>query len=161
MMKARRFDLSRWAPPGMELGFWKQLFGSGLFFAFLFSTTFLMEYESTWSGLWRDKEKKILWEQANMPPFFELLDKALLGYLVLAVGMAVMAGYSYLYFYRDSRSIYLMRRLPDGKELPRRCLTLPAAGGAVCAAAAGLTGLIYYGIYVCFTPPACLPAGLW
>ena len=96
-----------------------------------------------------------------MPAFFELLDKALLGYLVLSVGMVVMAVYSYSYFYQGSRSIYLMRRLPNRFELPRRCLTLPVAAILICMLAALGNGVLYYGIYRLLTPVECLPAGLW
>ena len=160
-MKKPRFELSRWAPPGMELRFWKQFFWSGLFFSALYSMTFLMEFKSEWNGLWADVEKKILWNNARMPAFFELLDKSLFGYLVLSVGMVVMAVYSYGYFYRDSRSIYLMRGLPDRWELHRRCLPLPAVGILICTVTSLVNGMIYYGIYRLFTPVECLPAGLW
>lgn len=39
--------------------------------------------------------------------------------------MGVMAAVNYSRFYQGSKSIYLMRRLPDKWELHRRCLTAP------------------------------------
>ena len=112
-------------------------------------------------GLWRDMPGNELWENARMIPFFQLLDKSLFGYLVVAMGMLAMAGYSYSYFYRGSRSIYLMRRLPDVRELPRRCLVVPGVGILICGVSALLNGALYYGIYIFFTPVECLPGVLW
>lgn len=157
----KKLDLTRWVPPGMELGFWKQFFCSGLFFSAFYSLTFLMEFRHEWEGLWRDMDRSELWENARMVPFFQLLDKALLGYLVVAVGMLAMAGYSYSYFYQGSRSIYLMRRLPDFWELPRRCLVVPGVGILICGGLALLNLALYYGIYIFFTPVECLPGVLW
>ena len=157
----KKIDLSPWTPPGMDLRFWKQFFWSGLAFSAFYSLTFLMEYQHAWDGLWRDRERLELWENAQMPAFFRLLDKSLLGYLVVAVGMLAMAGYSYGYFYQGSRSIYLMRRLPDRWELLRRCLTVPTVAILICCVTGLMNGLLYYGIYRIFTPSACLPVGLW
>lgn len=157
----KKLDLNRWVPPGMELRFWKQFFCSGLFFSAFYSLNFLMEFRNEWERLWRDMPWGELWRNARMTPFFRLLDKSLLGYLIVAVGMLAMAGYSYSYFYQGSRSIYLMRRLPDRWELPRRCLALPGIGILLCVILALLNGWLYYGIYVFFTPPECLPGVLW
>lgn len=44
--------------------------------------------------------------------------------LLMLAGLA-LAGYNWACFRRGSRSIYLMRRLPDRWELARRCLTIP------------------------------------
>ena len=63
----------------------------------------------------------------------------------------------YLYHRKGSMSIYLMRRLPDNRELHRRCWGRPLiwVGRSVLLMAAIL--LFYFVVYLVFTPKACLP----
>jgi hypothetical protein len=58
-----------------------------------------------------------------------------------------------------SRSDYLMRRLPDRWEYPRRCVTLPLLGAVAIIAEFLIVTLIYFAVYALFTPGICLPAG--
>ncbi len=55
---------------------------------------------------------------------------------------------NYMTFYRESKSIYLMRRIPDRWELPRRCAAVPliglAAGLILTAILICLCNLIYF-----------------
>ena len=66
---------------------------------------------------------------------------------------------NYMTFCRESKSIYLMRRIPDRWELPRRCAAVPliglAAGMILTAVLICLCNLIYFKA----TPPQCIPAG--
>ena len=82
----------------------------------------------------------------------------------LAAAILFMLGFIvYFYFYhrQESRSIYLMRRLPDRWELHRRCLTAPLAGIVFYAAATFTLILITFAIYMWATPAECLTAGQW
>jgi len=75
--------------------------------------------------------------------------------VLLALLSAVMLYSSY---YLGGRSIYLMRRLPDGRRLLRRQVWTVPLLWAVCAAAlcALVLGLCY-GAWYCITPDQCLP----
>ena len=63
----------------------------------------------------------------------------------------------YLYHRKDTRSIYLMRRLPDRWDLHRRCWGRPLIwmGRSVLLMLAIV--LFYVLVYLVFTPKECLP----
>lgn len=71
--------------------------------------------------------------------------------------LGAMAVYHYFYYYRDTRSIYLMKRLPDRRGLAESCVRAPLQGMAAGAVCMLLMGLLYYGIYLLAVPPACMP----
>lgn len=84
----------------------------------------------------------------EIPGFSELLGNALFLFGVAILCMAALIVYHYLYHYRGSRSIYLMRRLPNPMEFHRRCLFFPVLMMAVNAALAGILYLIFYHAYL-------------
>ena len=130
----------------------------GLAASFFYSLTFIPRYLNVRSGLflWNSKENLwileeqiqefgweadafqivketdemfcVLWPFSSLATFEEILGNCLGGYLILMIGMIFLGIYHYALHYRGSKSIYLMRRLPDQKELHRRCLTFPVAG---------------------------------
>ena len=89
--------------------------------------------------------------------FDDMLWPSLWGFWFALIIPPVQAVQNYQSHYRGSRSIYLMRRLPDRRELARRCLCLPLAGFLLAAAAAALFSLAFFALYRLVTPPQCLP----
>ena len=82
--------------------------------------------------------------------------------VLLAMALTIpLAIYHYACHYLGSRSIYLMRRLPDGWELWRRCLTVPALLAVLCLGAIELLTILYFLVFLLLTPPPCLPAEPW
>ena len=80
------------------------------------------------------------------------------GYGLVMLGAAVQ---NYFGHFQGSRSIYLMRRLPQRWELARRCLGEPAlylAGSFIIYLLTGVTCFIYYWFR---TPAGCLPPNVW
>ncbi len=63
----------------------------------------------------------------------------------------------YLYHRKETRSIYLMRRLPDKWDLHRRCWGRPLIYTAGSIVLIGLILLSYFIVYLVFTPAECLP----
>ena len=145
----RRPDLARLAPPGFGLRAELQLFGAGAVLAVLYSARFLLRYQSARRQALTDLERGLT---SDMPDLCSLMDGVLLGFAILAACMLLAAAAHYLYHLQGSKSIYLMRRLPDRWELHRRCLALPALGAALCLAAALLALLLDLAIYRLFTP---------
>lgn len=91
--------------------------------------------------------KSLEWAPAVFLPFDIMLEPALVPCALLAGWMAALAITYFLTHYQGSRSIYLMRRLPDRWELWRRCLTLPLAGlAAALVIALGLSA-VYFRVY--------------
>lgn len=150
----RKPDLARWAPPGFDLRFELQFFLTGLAASALYSALYLLRLENALENLYaiNDKNARILLPDAEMPPFAELLENSLSWFGILTLAAAAFAVWHYAYHRMGSRSIYLMRRLPDRWELHRRCLTLPALELAACAVCAFLLFWLYYGLYVLLVP---------
>ena len=95
-----------------------------------------------------------------MPHFYQLLDAGMDcsdGFCVLFVVLVAMIIYHYCTYYQGSKSIYLMKRLPDKWELYKRCVHLPMI--AMIVEIITIVGVmsLYYGIYLIFTPQQCLP----
>ncbi len=98
---------------------------------------------------------------AMMPRFPTLLDGVFFLFWLPVLLALVYAVLHYAYHWQRSKSIYLMRRLPDGWLLHRRCLALPAAGLAITAALVLLLLGIFYAAYRLVTPAGCLPDHHW
>lgn len=166
-MKKTQSSFSQWmtrqVPPGLD--WWTELKWavSGLVVGALWSlTAFGYQFSNAlrrlydWVG-----GKSILVESRTIDPFPELLYQAMAGLLLGILLTIPLACYHYAYHYLGSRSIYLMRRLPDGWELWRRCLTVPALLAAVFLLTIELLTFLYFLIFLLATPDACLPTEPW
>ena len=151
-------DLSRYAPVGMKLHMEKTVCGLGLGASLVYSGLFLIRFADACGELYEYKGvDRVLIEGAKIERFGVLLGNGLVGFAITAVVMLLFSIYHYLYHFQDSKSIYLMLRLPDRWELSRRCLTLPVAAAVLSLAAAVVLLGFYFGIYLLFTPKGCLP----
>ena len=156
-MRRRWSDLvRRLTPPGydasVELG-WLALGGM---IAFIYSLC-------AFAG---ELGKQLRWLGKNpgdrmMPYFAEILGSSLWGFVILAVIALLLIPVHAGYWYQGSRSIYLMRRLPQKGELLRRTAGLPVLIAAAALAAALALLLVYFAIYCLVTPDANQPDGQW
>ncbi len=159
-----KLDPGRFVPLGMEAGqekrwlIWGFSCSSGFSFLYFIFRCFRARQDLF---ITRVDGKRELLEGAVMQDFREVLGIAFAGFAALALAMLGLAAFHYIYHRIGSRSIYLMRRLPDRFELHRRCLALPAAGIVLCAIACFLLLCIYYWIYIAMTPEQCLAPGQW
>ena len=155
-------DLSRYAPLGINVRSEWQGYVAGLAVAVVYSMIYLLRYFNARENLyeWTLKGRELI-EGAVMPDFAELMDGTLLVFLAIALTMMGLVIYHYIYHRLDTKSYYVMRRLPSRWELHRRCLTLPVIGLLICGAAALIMTLIYYWIYMGCTPEECLMPGQW
>lgn len=139
-MRKRTIRWDKLVPPGMDGRRETRRLAAGLaaglaWNAAAFLIPFYQDYE------------RLMWGRAYFDPFDRLLSGALIPFVLLAGWMAALVLVHFLSYYQESRSIYLMRRLPDRWELWRRCLLLPLAGlAAVLALAAGLS-VLYFRLY--------------
>lgn len=150
----QRIDWDRYVPLGISGVDTRNNLITALAAASLWSTGFLFRFADAKQNLFFSNG-----HPTGLPiePFGELLGNAWLLFGILALMMIITAAGFYGYHYQGSRSIYTMKRLPDSRELWRRCLALPVwtvITSVVLMAA--LTG-IYYWIYLTCTPPGCLP----
>ena len=86
-----------------------------------------------------------------------LLGFSLWGCLLAALAMVALAAWHYGLHFRDSKSIYTMRRLPQRWELAKRCLTVPALAAAAYLTEAAVLLAIDFAIYRLATPAQALP----
>lgn len=157
-----KLDLSRFAPPGWNLETEKRIFGWGMALSTLFSMSYIINFLSERQALyWKIGTEVQLRPDAVMPDFVDVLHPLLMGFPLLALCLAAFIPLRYAYHHQGSKSIYLMRRLPDRWERHRRCWTLPLLGIAACLLAAFILLLIYYAIYMAATPEACLTPHQW
>lgn len=90
-------------------------------------------------------------------PFLELTGGYGVLFLPYFLFLAVMTAYHYSYYLRDTKSIYLMRRLPCRSVLVKSCVQAPLCGMAVGLAAGTTLCMLYYGIYLLVMPGECMP----
>ncbi len=154
-----KFDLDRYAPMGFPLMQELKIFAWSFGISILYSFGFLLRYldareelfEFTLAG------KKVLIAGAIMPEMSSLIGNAFYGFFLIPLLAITGIIYHYLFHKQGSKSIYLMKRLPNPWEFPKRCLTFPLLAILLSIIAALILYLLYYCIYLCFTPKACLP----
>ena len=155
-------DLSRFAPPGIDWRKERNALCWGLAGQSVYSMQFLLRFVSARSALyWINGSYRKLKEDVAMVDFETLLEGVFLGVPVFWLAALGFALWHYGYHHMESKSIYLMRRLPDSRERHRRCWALPAAACALSLLSAFALLMLYYGIYMAFTPEQCLTPGQW
>lgn len=157
-------DLDRFVPVGTDAKTELKWCFAGLVAAFVFSLSFLLRCAYARNELYAYNwitGTKTLREGALMPDFAELLGFAFAGFAVLSIALAALAVWHYALHRQGSRSIYLMRRLPQRLEFHIRCMTLPMCGVVVCIIAVFLLLCLYYLFYLALTPEGCLTPGQW
>lgn len=146
-----RFEhrVARVLPPGWPVRTELRFFVGGLIAAVLWSFSCLVRIGKARSMLYfRTAAGTLaLRRELNVPPFEAMIEGALWGFWLLAFALLGFVLMHYLYYWRDSKSIYLMRRLPDKSLWHRCCLTVPfwmiLTVLAVGFALMGLYNLIY------------------
>ena len=129
----------------------------GMFFAGGLVTHFIGNYRFHYAHLFvQVMGKPVLNPEAVMPDFALLHYPVLPVLLLYALFSLIQAAQYYSSYYIGSKSIYLMRRLPDPWERWRRCLTLPALYFLSFLLLLGILLLLTFVFYHQFTPEACL-----
>lgn len=124
----------------------------------LYSLGFLSRLSGGYNALFQwQGQTKVLIEGAVMPDFLTLLDGSFLLFGAAALCALGLGVWHYLYHHQGAKSIYLMRRLPDSRELFRRCAALPALALLFYLVVALLLTAVYLGLYVLVTPAVCRP----
>ncbi|NCB51178.1 MAG: hypothetical protein EOM54_04760 [Clostridia bacterium] len=154
--------IERNVPAGIDYGLELRWIGAGLLVSLFYSLRFADSYTMQSASLYIMKgAEKVLRAGAVMTDFVYVLGDSLAGFMILALCMLAVLVWHYAYHYRGSKSIYLMRRLPNRWELIRRCVTLHAVATAACFLAAFVLLLCYYAFYMWVTPEICLKPGQW
>lgn len=100
---------------------------------------------------------RVLKQGAAAVPFTKLIMGHWGLYIPLVLFLAAMMIYHYIYYYHETKSIYLMRRLPRRGVTLKSCVLGPLLGLGMAAGALTLLYLLYYVIYLLAIPGECLP----
>ena len=151
-------DLLRFLPPAISPK--KELREAAviLLAAFLFSLSFWIQYCGELNFLYAGG---VLMPDTYMPAFAYLMEGKLLLFFLGAAYMLCKGIYYYMTFYHGSKSIYLMRRLPERHAVLRRCLIFPIAMTAAFLLCAAIVFLLDFGLYMLITPKRCLYPDQW
>lgn len=155
----KMIDLSKFAPPGAIIKEEVKRLGLGLAAAtciavLIYGVNLRSAYDFLFDRVGGDR---VLRPDAMMLPFDILLGQSLLFFYMVALCSLLAAVFHHLSFYTGSKSIYLMRRLPQRWELIRRDVTLPLIGAFISLLAAFLLKLLFLAAYYIVTPAQCLP----
>ena len=154
--------LTKNAPPGADILIQTNQYFAGLIGVVLWSWGFLFRYSDAYNGLFYiDEFGRHFHEQAMMPEFHMLMGSCLLGVWITILVLLACILLNYHSFHQGSKSIYLMKRLPNPMELHRRCILLPALGIAGCLLVREFLIIFYFAVYMLVTPDRYLPPDQW
>lgn len=91
--------------------------------------------------------------------FSWMMEGVMAPFLYLMAIIMLMVIFHYLYYYYESKSIYLMKRLPKRIEIHRRSFALPLTLVALCLMMTLLLSMIYFGWYHLWIPGRCIEPG--
>lgn len=151
--------IKRNSPPGIDLKQeWRVFLIGNIVSVCISFFAFIDKYIDARNQLFvYEIDKKMLIEGAIIAPFSSLFSVYFSGFFLVACFLLGYVIHHYLYFRQDSMSIYLMKRLPDKRELHRRALTVPCLAVLATIGVALAAILFYFIIYILATPKACLP----
>ena len=158
----KRLDWKRYAPPGMELRQMRYYWISGMVLAFLSSVWMYFSelgyYVRMAKGLYTPVYGAAF---DGVPDFVDVLGSSLVFFPLYALGSILFVIYHYSYHFKGSKSIYLMRRLPDRWELHRRCLTLPIAMAVFFLLMGFVMLLLFFWAYFAAVPAQYIQPDQW
>lgn len=150
--------IEKYAPLGIGIGTQIGWYIVGVVAATLHSMWFLVKYLQARSELYVGTPRGLeLIEGAVIRDFVSLAQPAFVSFYIVAIVTFLTVIFFYFYHYDGSNMMYLMKRLPDKRELYRRVLTLPIAGVVVLMVWMVILKVLYYAIYIFCTPSQCLP----
>lgn len=155
----KMINLSKFAPPGTIIKEEVRRLGLGLAAAtciavLIYGVSLRSAYDFLFDRVGGDR---VLQPDAMMLPFDILLGQSLSFFYIVALCSLFAVVFHHLSYYIESKSIYLMRRLPQRWELLRRDFTLPLIGALISLLAAFLLKLVFLAAYYIVTPAQCLP----
>lgn len=126
--------------------------------AFIFSWTYLFRLERMTTNLFRyELDRAYLRSDVVAESFVEVARGSWNLFITPFVFLTMTVLLHYYSYWRDSKSIYVMRRLPRRSVVLASCVKGPALlAGIVVLATAALYGL-YLGMYWLSVPAACNP----
>ena len=148
--------LERHVPPGFDLKLDLIAYSIWIIMQILVSFfRFFSRFDQAYTNLFAYEDGvKILLADARMIEFATLIRGVGSAYFVLAF---IVVRRHYLYFTKDTKSIYLMKRLPKYWERDRRCWALPLTYMLATFLVSVLLKSLFLWVYLHYTPAGSLP----
>lgn len=159
----KRLDWKRYTPPEWGISAWIVMSRIALVVAVCATFAFFTDYINAWNRLYTLVDLRAphppreLIPGAVIAPFEALIYGKFYWFPIYWFCLLMEVFDCYGSFRRGSRSIYLMRRLPDKWELHRRCWGRPLIFFVQSLALMACLTAFYFLIYLVFTPKGCLP----
>lgn len=148
-------------PPGAVAAFIPRYLIIGYIGSVIYSFTFWYRYfDKYWRLFIHDGDLTVL-SGEMMTGFGVLHDGSMLGFKFFAAWCTAFIIHYYTYYRQGSKSIYLMKRLPNRFEMHRRAITVPILMCVTFFIMSALTTLVYFGLYLLITPNECIWPGQW
>ena len=153
-------------PPGYEYRSEFQsngrLFGLGLGMSFSFFVELYEAYDNLFMwyrhlGLGQTQPVWQLKPDVIAVPFVSLMETYFWWYLPWLLGLLVSVVLHYIYYYRGTKSIYVLRRVRSPYVVVKSCVLAPLIQLAAGAVTALVWYFLCYGIYLCVIPGECFP----
>lgn len=151
--KDKMFSL---CPPGYDMTVEYRVFWIWLIASIAYSIKFLLNYDQAYARLfYRTSEGLVLNPMRKMPYFEDLLEDSMNLFIFGIFFLIMVFALHYLHYRRESKSIYVMRRLKNTSILWKTYLGTPIVYGIIFLVTALCMLAIYYGIYRFVTPEVC------
>ena len=146
-------------PPGYELTKEYRIFWCWLTIGILYSMQFFVNYVNAYENLFYYSGKtkaRMLKLDMRMPGFLTLLDESFNLLFLGSLFLVFVFWMHYDYYRRESKSVYLMKRLDNGRLLRKTYFGTPSIYGLIFLGAGLVLLVVYYLIYRFVTPQMCL-----
>ena len=152
--------LERYAPPGYELKTELRYILYISVASFLVSFMFFLRFREAYNLLFDfENGVKVLLPNAQMPDFETLIKGAFSSFQALSLWISYYIWYHYRYFKVETKSVYLMLRLPNRFEYHMRCWAIPLAFILLSYLAIILLKVVYFTYYLNMIPLTAWPPG--
>lgn len=149
----------RFLPLGISLERANFLFGAGILIGavehLLFFGRYILKLNAIESGM----KGVTLDASLKMPYFWELQESAYFGYVIGILLVFILQAYwNYEYYNKETKSVYVMKRLPNRKEYARTIWIAPAVEVILILLIMVGQTVLDMGLYLIGTPDAALPS---
>lgn len=132
---------------------------AGIFIGLIGLLFFALSYRSALAECYYwYRNRKMLFPDAHIADFANIMAHCYWGFWMYLAYLIGVAGNNYYSFYQPTKSIYVMKRIPNAGELHRRCLTVPLLGLAMGLVVMALCTLAFGLYYTLATPAEVSPA---
>lgn len=126
--------------------------------AFCLSWSYLFRLYRVTSRLYYFQDgKRFLYPDAVAEPFTKVASMSWTGFTVPLLFLALMAVWHYFSYWRGTKSIYVMRRLPRRGVVFASCVKGPTLCALAVVLAAAALYVLYLGLYWLAVPAECMP----